>query len=528
MRRDISGSTSGDPRPSAVRHTCIPQDQGGQFMTAKARIVSTGNTGLDLILHGGLPASRLHLVEGMPGSGKTTLALQFLLEGVKAGEPVLYITLSETSEELEVVAASHGWSLDGINLFELASAEDVLGAGRDQSILHSWEMELGRTIDLIREQVEKVKPKRVVFDSLSEMRLLAQDPLRYRRQLLALKQYFSKLDTTVLLVDDMTGGSGERDNHLHSLCHGVITLERLTLDFGAARRRMQVQKMRGIDFFAGFHDLIIRKGGVDIFPRLVASAHHQPFIGETIPSDITELDALLDGGPARGTSTLITGPAGSGKTTLALQYIDAACKRGECAVIYEFDERIGTMIARAKAFNIDLQDHLDKSHLIIRQINPAEITPGQFAAMVREEVEVRNSKIVLIDSLNGYVAAMPQEQQLILQLHELLSYLNQAGVVTFLINPQQGFFGTMSTNGLNVSYVADIVILLRFFESEGRIRKAISVVKNRSGLHEDTIREFRIDGQGIRVGAPLAEFRGVLTGTPEYVGSKNPLLEDRK
>lgn len=496
-------------------------------MTSENRRISTGNNGLDTVLRGGLPANRLYLVEGMPGSGKTTLSLQFLLDGLNAGEPVLYITLSETSEELEVVARSHGWSLEGVNLFELASAEDVLGVSRDQSILHSWEMELGGTIQLIRDQVERIKPKRVVFDSLSELRLLAQDPLRYRRQLLFLKQFFAGLDTTVFLVDDLTGANGARDNHLHSLCHGVITLERLTLDFGAARRRMQVQKMRGVDFVVGYHDLVIRKGGIDIFPRLIASDHHTPFVGDALPSGIDELDALLNGGPARGTSTLITGPAGAGKTTLALQYLIAACKRGENTVIYEFDERIGTLISRAKAFGFDLQAQMNAGCLVIRQIDPAEIAPGQFAAMLREEVEERNAKVVLIDSLNGYVAAMPQEQQLILQLHELLSYLNQAGIVTFLINPQQGFFGSMSTNGLNVSYIADIVILLRYFESEGRIRKAISIVKNRSGQHEDTIREFRVDAQGVRVGAPLAEFRGVLTGTPEYTGARTPLMEDR-
>lgn len=489
--------------------------------------ISTGNSGLDAILRGGIPANRLYLLEGMPGSGKTTLALQFLLAGAAAGESVLYITLSETSEELAVVAGSHGWSLAEIELFELASADEVLGQGRDQTILHSWELELGRTIELIRAQVERVKPRRVVFDSLSEMRLLAQNPLRYRRQLLQLKQFFSGLDTTVLLVDDMTGGTGERDNHLHSLCHGVITLERLTLDFGAARRRMQVQKMRGVDFAAGFHDMVIRQGGVDIFPRLIAAEHDRTFRGDVVSSNIAQLDALLAGGPGRGTSTLVTGPAGSGKTTLALQYLDAACQRGEVSVIYEFDERIATLINRAKAFGIDLQKHVDGGLLVIRQIDPAELAPGQFAAMVREEVEDRHARLILIDSLNGYVAAMPQEKQLILQLHELLSFLNQKGVVTFLINPQHGFFGSMASHGFDVSNIADIVILLRFFESDGRIRKAISIVKNRGGQHEDAIREFRIDGIGIRVGNPLTEFRGVLTGTPEYVGEQQPLLEDR-
>lgn len=496
-------------------------------MSFADRRVSTGNSGLDQVLRGGLPANRLFLVEGMPGSGKTTLALEFLLDGLAKDEPVLYITLSETSEELQLVAASHDWSLDGVHLFELASVEEVLGAGRDQSILHSWEMELGNTIQLIREEVDRVKPRRVVFDSLSEMRLLAQDPLRYRRQLLLLKQFFAGLDTTVLLVDDMTGGDGARDNHLHSLCHGVITLERLTLAFGAARRRMQVQKMRGVDFVAGFHDMIIRKGGVDIFPRLIAADHHTPFMGEPVPSGVDAFDTMLNGGPARGTSTLISGPAGSGKTTLALQYIAAACHRGERCAIYEFDERIGTLISRARAFGIDLQQHIDAGKLTIRQIDPAEIAPGQFTAMVREEVDVHGCRIVIVDSLNGYVSAMPQEQALILQLHELLSYLNQAGVLTLLINPQQGFFGTMQANGLDVSYIADVVILLRFFESEGRIRKAISVVKNRSGPHEDAIREFRVDAKGVRVGEPLKDFRGVLSGTPEYVGSRAPLMEDR-
>ena len=489
--------------------------------------VSTGNAGLDLVLGGGLPAQRLYLVEGAPGSGKTTLALQFLLEGVRAGERVLYITLSETSEELAVVAASHGWSLDNVDLFELASADSVLGIGRDQSILHSWEMELGGTIDLIREEVQRLKPRRIVFDSLSELRLLAQDALRYRRQLLFLKQFFAQIDTTVLLVDDLTGGAGIRDNHLHSLCHGVITLERLTLDFGAARRRMQIQKMRGVAFVAGYHDMIIRKGGIDIFPRLIASDHHTPFVGDPVPSKIAELDAILGGGPQRGTSTLITGPAGAGKTTLALQYVIAACERGENAVIYEFDERIGTLISRARLFGTDLQALMDEGRLVIRQIDPAEVAPGEFAAMVRREVEENDARMILIDSLNGYLAAMPQEQQLILQLHELLSYLSHRGVVTFMVNPQQGFFGSMSADEINVSYIADIVILLRFFEAEGRIRKALSVVKHRSGPHEDSIREFRIDSHGVRVGEPLSNFRGVLTGTPEYRGASSPLMEDR-
>lgn len=489
--------------------------------------ISSGNDGLDIILKGGLPARRLYLIEGAPGSGKTTLAVQFLREGVRNGEKALYITLSETREELAAVATSHGWDIDDFDVFEFNSASDVFGDGREQSILHPWEMELNETINLIQKEVERVKPKRVVFDSLSEMRLLAQDPLRYRRQVLALKQFFAGRDTTVLLIDDMTGNAEERDAHLHSLCHGVITLERLTLEFGAARRRMQVQKLRGVDFTAGYHDFAIRRGGLQIYPRLIAASHHSEFTGEVTQSGIVALDNLLGGGPARGTTTLLTGPAGSGKTTIALQYLFAACKRGEPCTVYEFDERIGTLLSRAKAFNLDLQPYIENGILVLEQIDPAEISPGEFAANVRSEVEKRGVRMIVIDSLNGYVAAMPQEQQLILQMHELLSYLGQKGAVTFLINPQNGLVGTMATS-LNISYIADTVVLLRFFEAEGRVRKAISVLKNRSGAHEDTIRELRIDSGGVRVGEPLSQFRGVLTGTPEYLGNRTPLMEDRE
>ena len=495
-------------------------------MSLDAQRIGTGNEGLDLILRGGLPPSRLYLVEGAPGSGKTTLALQFLREGVRLGERALYVTLSETREELAVVAASHGWSIDEFDVFELSAVEEVFGDGRDQSILHPWEMELGETIRLIQAEIERVKPGRVVFDSLSEMRLLAQDSLRYRRQILALKQYFSGRAATVILVDDMTASEDGSDAHLHSLCHGVITLERLTLDFGAARRRLQVQKLRGVQFIAGYHDLTIQKGGLDIYPRLVAADHHAPFLGEPVASGVMELDALLAGGPLRGTSTLVTGPAGTGKTTITLQYLDAACVRGEPSVIYEFDERIGTLLARARAFGLGLQRHIDSGLLVIEQVDPAELSPGEMAQRVRRQVEERGARMIVIDSLNGYLTAMPQEKQLILQLHELLSYLNQRGVVTFLINPQHGLVGSMTT-ALQISYVADAVIMLRFFEADGRIRKAISVIKNRAGAHEDTIREFRVDASGIRVGEPLVDFNGVLTGTPEYTGERGPLMEDR-
>jgi circadian clock protein KaiC len=488
--------------------------------------ISTGIAGLDEVLGGGLAPNRLYVIEGMPGSGKTTLALQFLSAGRVAGERSLYVTLSETQEELEAVVASHGLTLGGIDVFELASAESVFSAGREMTLLHPWEVELGETVKLITDEIERFNPTRVVFDSLSEMRLLAQDPLRYRRQILALKQFFAGRKATVLFLDDLTGGNGRQDLQLHSISHGVITLERLTLDFGTARRRLQVQKMRGSDFRAGFHDLAIRRGGLEVFPRLVAAEHHRPFLGDPVPSGVPELDALLGGGPLRGTCTLITGPAGSGKTTLALQYAAAACARGERTAVYQFDERVGTLLTRAAKQGLGLQTCIDDGDLLLRQIDPAETSPGEFTAMIRDEVERKNLRLVVIDSLSGYQAAMPQEKELILQLHELLSFLNQQGVATLLLNVQQGLVGGVEAN-FAVSYMADAVLLLRFFEAGGRVRKAISVLKNRGGAHENTIREFRIDHGGVRIGEPLTGFHGVLTGTPTYTGQAGPLLQER-
>ncbi|MBS3652447.1 AAA family ATPase [Pseudaminobacter sp. 19-2017] len=489
--------------------------------------LSTGTPGLDMVLNGGLTPGRVYLLEGAPGSGKTTLGLQFLLEGISSGERSLYVTLSETHEELAAVVASHGWSLDGIDIFELSSAEEVLGDGRQQTVLHPWEVELSATVDLIMKRVEEVQPKRLVFDSLSELRLLAQDALRYRRQVLALKQYFSGRNITVLLVDDLTGEHGERDAHLHSIAHGVMTLERRTLEFGASRRQIQVQKMRGIEFAGGFHDVVISRGGLKVFPRLIASEHHAPFLGGPVASGVIELDALIGGGPLRGTCTMLTGPAGSGKSTIALQYAMEACRRGENATVYEFDERVGTLIQRVRSMGEEIDGLLEAECLKIVQIDPADVAPSQFAWMLREEIENRQVKVVVIDSLNGYLASMPEEKQLVLQLHELLSYLNQQGVVTLLVNPQHGLVGTMNTGQLDISYIADVVVLFRFFEAAGRLRKAISVLKNRSGAHEDTIRELRIDSLGIQISEPLTDFRGVLTGTPEYIGASEPLMESR-
>lgn len=489
--------------------------------------ISTGTPGLDIVLGGGLTPGRLYLLEGAPGSGKTTISLQYLFEGVRQGEKCLYITLSETSEELQAVAVSHGWSLDDIDMFELSSAADVLGDGREQTLIHPWEVELTATVDLIISRVEEIGPTRLVFDSLSELRLLAQDSLRYRRQVLSLKQYFAGKNITVVLVDDLTGESGAHDAHLHSLAHGVVTLERNTLEFGAARRRLQVQKMRGINFIGGFHDVTIERGGLHVFPRLIASQHHTPFNSEPVTSGVAELDALMGGGPLRGTCALLTGPAGAGKSTVAIRYIMEACARGEAVTMYQFDERIGTLLARCRSMGLDPTPHIESGLLKVQQVDPAEITPGEFAWRVREEVETRAVKIIIIDSMNGYLVSMPEEKQLLLQLHELLAYLSQQGVLTLLVNAQMGLVGTMSTGQLNISYISDVVVLFRFFEAEGRLRKAISVIKNRSGFHEDSIRELAIDAEGIRIGARLTEFRGVLTGTPEFVGDQSRLMENR-
>lgn len=487
--------------------------------------VQTGVVGLDAVLDGGLPAGRLYLLEGAPGAGKTTVALQFLLQAARAGEPVLYVTLSETADELKDVAASHGWSLEGISLFESSDVEGILGV--EQTLLHSWEVELGETMELVTARINALKPTRVVLDSLSEMRLLAQDDLRYRRHVLSLKRFFAERSITVLLTDDLTGNQGSSDGHLHSLCHGVLTLERQTLQFGGARRRIEVRKLRGVDFVAGFHDVRLRRGGLEVFPRLIAAEHHQPFVGEAVSSGLPELDALLAGGPLRGTSTLVIGPAGSGKTMVAMQFLMASCERGERAVLYQFDERVGTLLQRARSLGQAVDRYVDEGLLEIRQLDPSDISPGEFAAQVRNAVEREHTSLIVIDSLAGYMSAMPEEKQLVLQLHELLAYLNQQGVVTLLLNTQQSLVGSMGTANVNVSYLADAVLLLRFFEVRGRIRKALSVIKHRGGAHEESIRELRVDQQGLRIGEALSQFSGILTGVPTYVGAATSLLEER-
>jgi circadian clock protein KaiC len=484
------------------------------------RRISTGNAGLDEILGGGVDPERMYLFEGQPGSGKTTLALEFLLEGVRRGEPTLYITLSETERELRLVAKRHGWSLKGITIFELIPPETSLDPSQELTVLHPAEMELSETTQMIFDRVEALAPARIVLDSLSELRLLAQSPLRYRRQILALKHFFSGRKSTVVLLDDLS--SQQNDLQLHSIAHGVVLLEQLAIDYGAQRRRLRVVKMRGIDFKGGFHDFTIRHGGLKVYPRLVAAEHHKDFDAEVVLSGNSELDSLLGGGLERGTNALLIGAAGVGKSSLALTYAIAAASRNERSAIFAFDEGRGTMTARAKTLGLPLQQSLEKELIDVQQIDPAEMAPGEFADAVRRAVEVGGAQVVVIDSLNGYLNAMPDERFLILQ-HELLSYLSQRGVLTILVLAQNGLVGPMDTP-LDISYLADGVLMLRYFEFDGSVRRALSVVKKRSGNHEHTIREFKLSRQGITVGPPLKGFSGIFSGTPIYKGEEAPLM----
>jgi circadian clock protein KaiC len=489
----------------------------------EAQRVSTGIAGLDDILCGGLDAERLYLVEGEPGTGKTTLALQFLLEGARRAERGLYVTLSESERELRLVAKRHGWSLDEISIFELVPPEAALDPEKELTLFHPAELELSETSKMIFDRVADVEPTRVVFDSLSEMRLLAQNSLRYRRQILALKHFFAGRRCTVLLLDDLS--SSEQDLQLHSIAHGVITLQQTAVDYGAERRRMRVKKMRGIKFRGGYHDFIIATGGITIFPRLVAAEHHKAFIGDLATSGVAELDMLLGGGLERGTSVLLVGGAGVGKSSIAVTYAVGAARRGERVAMFAFDEGLGTLFARAAGLGVNMQEYVDQGVITVQQIDPAEMSPGEFTQLVRDAVEKRNVRVLLIDSLNGYLNAMPDERFLVLQVHELLSYLNQLGVLTIMVLAQHGLLGQMQTP-IDLSYLSDSVIMLRYFEAAGRVRRALSVVKKRSGTHENAIREFQLTANGVKVGPPLTEFSGILTGTPRYLGDQKPLMPE--
>jgi circadian clock protein KaiC len=478
----------------------------------------TGVAGLDDILSGGFTPHRLYLVDGDPGAGKTTLALQYLIEGTKRGEKCLYISLSETKEELLAGAASHGWSLEGIDIVELTADENDLDADAQITMYPAAEVELHETTKKILEAVEKNNPSRVVFDSLSEMRLIAQSSLRYRRQILALKQFFIGRKSTVLLLDDKT--SEGSDLHLQSIAHAVISLEQLAPVFGAARRRLRVIKFRGTDYRGGYHDFAIRRGGLEVFPRLVAIEHRTTFARERIQSGVTALDALLGGGPDRGTSTLLMGPAGSGKSTIAVQYAVACADRGEHAVVFAFDESTETLEARTSALGIKFKEGRDAGQVRVQQVDPAELSPGEFAHLVRRAVEQDHARVVVIDSLNGYMNAMPEERYLTAQLHELLTYLGRQGVTTLMVVAQHGMLGSNMQSPVDTSYLADSVVLLRYFEYAGKVKKAISVVKKRSGEHEESIRELRFSREGIHLSEPLAQFRGILTGMPQEIAPK--------
>ena len=487
-----------------------------KLVTGKA---ATGIEGLDDILFGGFAHGRLFLLEGNPGTGKTTIALQLLLEGVKAKQRVLYVTLSETRDELVASAASHGWTLgEEVEIFELQTSETALDPEEQQSILYSSDLELGETIKQMMDAVERVDPHLLVLDSLSEIRLLAQSSLRYRRQLLALKHHFAKRGITILMLDDLT--TEALDKTAHSIAHGVLRLEELSLDYGAERRRLKVTKYRGQAYRGGYHDFTIKTGGVEVFPRLVASEHSGAFDTSPLKSGLAELDMLLGAGVERGSSTLVLGPAGTGKSLLVLQFASAAMRRGEKVGLFLFDEEQKTLTRRAKVMGIDIEEFQKKGLLFISQVDAAELSPGEFAHGIRKCVEDIGVRVVAIDSLNGYQAAMLEERSLLLHIHELLQYLNRKGVSTFVTVAQHGLVGNMETP-VDMTYLADTVVLLRYFEAHGRVRRAISVVKKRSGGHEDTIRELQISNKGLTVGPVLQSFQGVLQGVPNFVGERS-------
>jgi circadian clock protein KaiC len=475
---------------------------------------------LDALLRGGLPRDRIYLVQGDPGVGKTTLGMQFLLAGIAAKERCMYIALSETRDEIESVVSSHGWDMTGVEVLELSALEQSAGIGSDTSLFEGSDVDLNETTRMILGNIERVKPDRLVFDSLSELRLLAQSALRYRRQILALKQFFGDRKTTVLLLDDRT--SEPSDLQLQSLAHGVISLERTAPLYGGDRRQLRINKLRGVRFAGGFHDFKISTGGLEVFPRLVAAHHTATFEAKMISSGSSELDALLGGGIDYGTSTLLMGPAGAGKSSVAIQYALAAASRGENAAVFMFDERISTLYARTRALGLDLATHVEAGRISLQQIDPAEMSSGEFAHCVQEAVEDKHCRVIVIDSLNGYEHSIGDERVLLVQLHELFTYLANCGVATIVVAAQHGLLGQMQSQ-IDVSYVADTIVLFRYFEAEGRIRKAISIVKKRSGNHENAIRELTLDSRGVQVGRPLEEFSGVLTGVPQYRGSGKEL-----
>jgi len=482
--------------------------------TVTPSLVSTGIEGLDDVLKGGLVPSRLYLVEGTSGSGKTTLGLHFLLAGVALGQRCLFVTLSENSAELRASIEAHGWATQGLDILELIASEESLRADARYTMYHPSEVELGQTTRAVLARADEIMPARVVFDSLSELRLLAESPLHYRRQILALKRYFASRKATVLLIDDREQERGA--SNLHSLVHGVIRLERQNVEYGSMRRRLQVDKMRDRAVREGHHDFVIRQSGIDVFPRLVAAEHRVSYARQSVSTGDEQLDTLLGGGLARGTSNLIVGAAGTGKSSLATQFAVAAAARGEHAVMFLFDEAVATSVERSAGLGVDLDAMMRAERVLLRQVDPAELSPGEFACAVRHAVTTNDARMVVIDGLNGYLNAAPSDRFLALHLHELLMFLGQQGVTTLLLLTQHGIAGGDVFVPVDASYLADTVILLRYFEAMGEVRQAISVIKKRTGSHERTIRELRFDN-GISIGNPLRHFKGILTGSPTMV-----------
>lgn len=481
---------------------------------------TTGVTGLDQVLLGGWPAGRMFLVQGNPGTGKTTLGIEFLL-AASADERCLYISLSETEGEIRAVCAAHGWSLEGIDLFDLDQAEQALGLGDAQTMFHPSDVEFRATTQAIVAAVERVRPSRLVFDSLSELALLARDPLGFRRELLMFKRLTMDMGCTTILMSDQTGP--ETDRQLHSLAHGVLELEDQTPEYGPSRRRLRVRKLRGSDYGDGYHDFIIETGGIEVYPRLVAADHDDRAVETPLATGVVELDKILGGGLARGASTLLMGPAGTGKSNLLAQFASATTGGGEPAALFLFDEELDSFLLRAECLGMPLRQHVTSGLLELHQIDARQLSPGQFTQLVYKAVSERGARLIGIDSLNGYLHAMPEERYLTAQMHELLSYLAKSGVITCMVLTQSGLIADMKSPA-DITYVADSVLLTRFFEASGEVRRALSMLKKRSGRHETTIREITFV-DGLQLGPPLRDFQGVLSGVPEFVGDSATLLE---